>query len=234
MPVASIVHSITEAITGLIGDYGLYAVFSLMLVDAVLPAASELVMVYAGAVAAGAFAGQSVTLFGYTFDSGLPAYVAMALAGTIGYLVGAILGWWIGIRGGRPWLAHHGRWLHLNEEKLDRAEHWFERWEDEAVLLGRVTPVVRSFISVPAGVFEVPLRRYTWLTAIGSAAWCFAFAGIGWAAGASWETFHDRFKVLDYAIAGVVVLGVVYLGWRLLRRRPQEPQPETEAETETP
>jgi membrane protein DedA with SNARE-associated domain len=234
MPVASIVHSITEAITGLIGDYGLYAVFSLMLVDAVLPAASELVMVYAGAVAAGAFAGQSVTLFGYTFDSGLPAYVAMALAGTIGYLVGAILGWWIGIRGGRPWLAHHGRWLHLNEEKLDRAEHWFERWEDEAVLLGRVTPVVRSFISVPAWVFEVPLRRYTWLTAIGSAAWCFAFAGIGWAAGASWETFHDRFKVLDYAIAGVVVLGVVYLGWRLLRRRPQEPQPETEAETETP
>jgi membrane protein DedA with SNARE-associated domain len=240
MPLTDLLHWITDTITEWIGDYGLYAVFSLMLVDAVLPAASEVVMVYAGAVAAGAFADQSVSLLGHTFESGLPAYLAMALAGTIGYLVGSILGWWIGIRGGRPWLAHHGRWLHLNEEKLDRAESWFERWEDEAVLLGRVTPVVRSFISVPAGVFEVPLRRYTWLTAIGSAAWCFAFAGIGWAAGASWETFHDRFKVLDYLIAGGVVLGVVYLAWRLLRRGPEEPeaqpepQPEAEVETEAP
>jgi membrane protein DedA with SNARE-associated domain len=184
--VASIVSGLTDAITTAIGDYGLYAVFCLMLVDAVLPAASELVMVYAGALAAGAFANQDVTLFGRTIEEGLPAYVAIALAGTIGYTVGAIGGWAIG-SGGRPYLERHGRWLHLSKQKLDRAERWFERWEDWAVFLGRLTPVIRSFVSVPAGVFEVPFVRYTLLTLLGSAIWCFAFAGAGYAAGDNWE-----------------------------------------------
>lgn len=219
MLVASILSRITDAITDSIGSYGLYAVFVLMLVDAVLPAASEVVMVYAGAVAAGAFVGQSATLFGQTFDPGFPAYVAMALAGTLGYLVGSIIGWAIGVRGGRPFLERHGRWFHLDEAKLDRAELWFERWGDEAVFLGRVTPVVRSFISVPAGVFGAPLGRYVVLTGLGSAVWCFAFAGAGWAAGASWETFHDRFKVVDYAIAAVVVATVAVVLWRVFGRR---------------
>lgn len=219
MVVASILSGITEAVTTLIGNHGLYAVFALMLVDAVLPAASEVVMVYAGAVAAGAFAGQSVVLFGHTFAPGLHAYVAMALAGAVGYLLGSLAGWAVGMRGGRLFLERHGRWLHLDVAKLDRAERWFERWGDEAVFLGRVTPVVRSFISVPAGVFAAPLRRYTVLTAIGSAAWCFAFAGAGWAAGAHWETFHDRFKVLDYAVAAAIVVGAAALLWRLRPRR---------------
>ena len=82
----------------------------------------------------------------------------MALAGTLGYLVGAIVGWAIGLYGGRPLLERHGRWFHLDAEKLDRAERWFDRWEDWAVLLGRVTPVVRSFISIPAGVFRDAVR----------------------------------------------------------------------------
>ncbi len=190
-----------------------------MLVDAVLPAASEVVMVYAGAVAAGAFAGQSVTLFGHTFADGFPAYVAMALAGTIGYLLGSIGGWWIGDRGGRPYLERHGRWLHLDEGKLDRAEAWFDRWGNWAVFLGRITPVVRSFISVPAGVFRVAFVPYVVLTAVGSALWCFAFAGAGWAAGASWEEFHESFKLVDYAVVVLVVAGIALLGWKLLRRR---------------
>ena len=141
MLVASILSEITDAVTSAIGDYGLYAVFLLMLVDAVLPAASEVVMVYGGAVAAGAFAGQDVVLFGSTIEDGLPAYVAIALAGTIGYTIGSIGGWAIGLYGGRPYLERHGRWLHLDTEKLDRAERWFERWEDWAVFLGRLTPV---------------------------------------------------------------------------------------------
>ena len=90
MLVASILSEITDAITSAIGDYGLYAVFLLMLVDAVLPAASEVVMVYAGAVAAGAFAGQDVVFLGRTIDEGFAAYVAMALAGTIGYTIGSM------------------------------------------------------------------------------------------------------------------------------------------------
>ena len=100
MEVASIVSSVTELLTDTIGDYGLYAIFFLMMVDAVFPAASEPVMVYGGAVAAGAFAGQDVTLFGTEIEPGLPAYVAVATAGTIGYLIGAMGGWWIGAAAG--------------------------------------------------------------------------------------------------------------------------------------
>ena len=97
MPVASITTTLTQAV----GDYGLYAVFLLMMIDAVFPAGSEIVMVYGGAIASGAIAGSDVTLFGYTFASGLPAYLAIVTAGTVGYLVGSIIGWEIGIRGGR-------------------------------------------------------------------------------------------------------------------------------------
>ena len=208
----SVLSGVTDAVTNAIGDYGLYAVFVLMMIDAVFPAASEVVMVYAGAIASGAIAGQTVSLAGHTFGSGLPAYLAMSIAGTLGYLLGALLGWEIGRRGGRPYLERHGRWLHLDQAKLERAEAWFLRWEDWAVLLGRITPVVRSFVSIPAGIFEAPLRRYTVLTLVGSALWCFVFAGIGWAAGASWESFHSAFRFADIAVALLVIVAALWLG----------------------
>src|SRR5919197_1729009 len=106
--------SITGSLTSLIGDHGLYAVFALMAIDAVFPAASELVMVYAGALAAGAFAGQHVDLFGARVSSHLGAYLVMALAGTIGYLLGAVVGWGIGLYGGRRLLPRRGGWFHLS------------------------------------------------------------------------------------------------------------------------
>jgi len=219
MLVASVLSEITDTVTSAIGDYGLYAVFVLMFVDAVFPAASEVVMVYGGAVASGAFAGQDVVLFGNTIEEGLPAYLAIVLAGTIGYTLGSIAGWAIGLYGGRPYLERHGRWLHLDEQKLDRAERWFERWEDWAVFLGRLTPVVRSFVSIPAGVMETPFVRYTLLTLAGSAIWCVAFAGAGYLAGDNWEDLHDAFRYLDYVVVLAVVGAAAWLVVRRLRRR---------------
>jgi membrane protein DedA with SNARE-associated domain len=215
MPVASIVSDVTSAI----GDYGLYAVFVLMFVDAVFPAASEIVMVYAGAVASKAFADQSIVLFGHEFADGFPAYLAVALTGTIGYTLGSIAGWAIGRYGGRPYLERHGRWLHLDRRRLDRAEAWVERWEDWAVFLGRLTPLVRSFVSIPAGVLEAPFIRYVVLTLAGSAIWCFAFAGAGWAAGASWEQIHNASSYADYVVVAAVVAVAAWLVVRLIRRR---------------
>jgi membrane protein DedA with SNARE-associated domain len=219
VPVASILSSITELLTDTVGDYGLYAIFFLMLVDAVFPAASEPVMVYGGAVAAGAFAGQDIVFFGHELEPGFPAFVAVATAGTLGYLVGSLLGWWIGAAAGRPFLERHGRWLHLNAAKLEKAEQWFDRWDEWAVFLGRITPVARSFISIPAGVFRMPFGRYTLLTLLGSALWCFPLAGIGWALGANWEEFHHAFHYVDYAIVALVIAAAAFVGWRLLRRR---------------
>lgn len=206
---ASILSSITDALTTLIGDHGVYAVFLLMLIDAVFPAASELVMVYAGAVAAGAFAGQDVVLFGEKIPYGLDAYLVMAIAGGLGYLVGSLIGWWIGVHGGRPFLERRGRWLHVTPHTLHRAESWFDRYGDWAVALSRITPVVRSFIAIPSGVMQMPLGRYTLLTIPGSFAWAFLFAGIGWAAGSQWEDFHHSFRYAEYVVAAAVLIVVV-------------------------
>jgi len=211
-----VVASLTSSVTTFVGDHGLYAVFVLMAVDAVFPAASELVMLYAGALAAGAFSGQHVVLFGDRIDSHFWAYVAISLAGTIGYTLGSLVGWGIGAYAGRPLLEERGRWFHLDRAKLDRADRWFERWGDWAVFLGRLTPVVRSFISIPAGVVRMPIVRFTALTFLGSAIWCFAIAGAGWALGSSYEHFHHDFAYAEYAVVAAVI---VLLVWLILRRR---------------
>jgi membrane protein DedA with SNARE-associated domain len=208
--------SLTSSITSFIGDYGVYAVFALMAIDAVFPAASELVMVYAGALAAGAFAGKNVVVFGEPVEGDFWAFLTMVAAGTIGYTIGSVGGWAIGMYGGRPYLDRHGRWLHLGPERLAKAERWFDRWGDATALIGRVTPVARSFVSIPAGVFRMPLLRYTVLTFIGSTIWCLAFAGIGWAVGSNWETFHENFHYVDYAVVAAVAGGLI---WLLIRRR---------------
>src|SRR4051812_17446862 len=136
-----------------------------MAIDAVFPAASELVMLYAGAVAAGVFSSANhISFFGAKIGFGAGALIAVGLAGTFGYAVGAVIGWWIGVRGGRPFLERRGRWLHVTSSNLDRAERWFDRWGNLGVLLGRVTPVIRSFVSIPAGVFGMPFVPYTALT----------------------------------------------------------------------
>ena len=216
MVTASILGHVTDAITAAIGDHGVYAVFLLMMIDAVLPAASELVMVYAGALAAGAFADEHVILFGARIESEPWAFATMVAAGTIGYTLGAIGGWAVGVYGGRPYLDRHGRWLHLGPERLEKAERWFDRWGDATALVGRITPLARSFVSIPAGVFRMAFGRYTVLTFIGSTVWCLVFAGIGWAVGSNWETFHENFHYVDYAVLGLLVAGGI---WLLIRRR---------------
>ena len=208
--------SLSGSLTTFIGDHGLYAVFLLMLLDSVLPAASELVMLYAGVVASGALAGQHVALFGHRIDSHFWGYVAMSLAGVAGQTVGSIIGWAIGLYGGRPLVERHGRWLHLGPENLDRAERWFDRWGDWAVFLGRMTPVVRSFVSIPAGLARMPLGRFTLYSVLGTIPWCFGLAGAGWALGSSWETFHHDFRYVE-VLVGVGILAL--LVWYLRRRR---------------
>ena len=208
--------SLSSSLTTFIGDHGLYAVFALMLVDSVLPAASELVMLYAGVLASGALAGQDIVLFGHRIDSHFWGYVAIATAGVAGQTVGSIIGWGIGLYGGRPLVERHGRWLHLGPENLDRAERWFDRWGDWAVFLGRMTPVVRSFVSIPAGVARMPLGRFTLYSVLGTIPWCFGIAGAGWALGSSWETFHHDFRYVE-VLVGVGILAL--LVWYLRRRR---------------
>lgn len=207
--------SVSAGFTSSVANHGVYAVFGLMAIDALFPAFSELVMLYAGAVAAGAFrAAHGITLFGSRIGFGAGAFVVLALAGALGYLVGALVGWAIGRYGGRPLLERHGGWFHLSPAPLDRAEAWFGRWGSLGVFLGRITPVVRSFVSIPAGIFEMPLAPYTLLTLAGSALWAFAFAGAGYGLGTSYRSFDHGFHYAEYAIVAGVLLLLALLVYR--------------------
>jgi membrane protein DedA with SNARE-associated domain len=213
-PILSILGDLTELVTSAIGDYGLYAVFLLMLGDAVLPA-NEAVMLYAGALAAGAFAG-SVVLPGVELGHGVPAYLAVATAGTLGSTLGALAGWAIGRYLGRPFVLRHERWLRVSEDDLARGERWLERWGDLAVLLSRLTPVVRSVAPLAAGVLRMGFGRYLLFTLVGTALYCFAYAAIGYAVGSEWERIHARLGVLDYVVLAALLAGAA---WLLLRTR---------------
>ena len=208
----------TSYVTNLISQHAVLAVFAVMAVDAVLPVGGELTMLFAGAVAGGAIAGASVEVLGIHAPTGLLAFVVIVLVGTLGYLVGSLLGWALGRRGGRQLIARRGRWLHLGPERFARAERWFERFGLAAVFLGRLTPLVRSFISVPAGALGSPLPSYTALTSAGSLIWCVAFASVGWATGDQWEKLHHGLRYADYAILALALAAGAYVVVRYLTR----------------
>lgn len=214
-----ILGTLTSQITSVIADTGAYAVFVLMALDSLLPVGGELVMLYAGALGAGAIASKHATLFGAQLASGSESYLVLVAVGALGYLAGSLIGWTIGARGGRALIARHGRWLHLSPEAFERAERWFARFGSRAVFFGRLTPVVRSFISVPAGVLGSPLGPYAALTLAASLIWCLGFAGAGWALGDTWHSLHRDFRYADYAaVAGVGFLVALAL-WRWRRKR---------------
>jgi MYXO-CTERM domain-containing protein len=196
---------LTAHVTNWIADHGLLAVFALMAIDAVLPAGGELVMLFAGALAAGAVAGHHG-----------PSLAAVVAAGTFGYLAGSLGGWAIGKVGGQAFVERYGRWLHIGPDRFARAERWFERYGAAFVLFGRLTPLIRSFVSIPAGVLEYPLGRYTLLTLGASLIWCAAFASAGHALGSNWDDVHHAFRYADYAaVAALVALAAALL----VRRR---------------
>jgi membrane protein DedA with SNARE-associated domain len=213
---ALIVASITQTLTDSVTRHGAYAIFAIMAIDAILPAGGELTMLFAGAVAGGALAQQHPVLLGHTLPTGVESYVVLALAGTLGYLTGAVAGWALGRWGGRALVERHGRWLHLDAGRLDRAERWFDRYGRAAVFLGRLTPVVRSFISIPAGALESPFGSYVVLTLAGSAIWCFGFAALGWALGSSYDTVHHAFTAIEVLLVAAALAGA---GALLVARR---------------
>lgn len=218
--------SLSGSITHAIGNHGIYAIFGLLVLAAVIPVASELVMLYGGALAGGAFAGTSLHVFGGKVHSHAWAYVAVAVAGMAGNVVGAAVGWWIGDRGGRAVVHRYGRYIHVSEAKLVRAERWFDRYDDWAVPIGLATPLARSFVAIPAGIVRVRFRKFLALALLGSAVFCFGLAAAGWALGTAYTHAHDALGYVDYAIGAAIVAIVAYLLYRwatLSRRRVSDP-----------
>ena len=199
-------HLITETIL----EYGLLAIFVLMLLEsACIPVPSEITMLFGGALANASFV-ASLGQEGRQLN-----FVAVGLAGTLGNLVGSWIAWGVGWRGGRPLIERWGRYVFLRQHEIDRAEVWFDRHGEAAVFGSRLLPVVRTFISLPAGIAEMPLLRFSVYTFIGCLPWTFALAAVGYALGSQWTRVEHVLKPVSYAIAAVVVVWAVV--WFLRR-----------------
>ena len=159
-------------------------------------------------------------LAGFEVSRGELAFVLCVLAATAGSLVGALILYWIGLKGGRALVLRHGRVLRVGERDLDRAERWFEHWGDWVVLGARVVPIARSVVSIPAGFARMPLVRFTLLTALGSLVWNLILVSAGYQLGANWEEVSDwAARYSDVMKVAAVLALLAGIHWVFRRRR---------------
>ena len=189
----------------LISQYGYLAVFVLMLAEsACIPVPSEVTMMFGGALAAGAVAGAH------------PALAGVFAAGVLGNVAGSYLSWAVGKYAGQAAIRRWGRRVGIREHEIDKATAWFERHGPVAVLVGRMIPVIRTFISLPAGFAEMPAGIFGLYTTLGVIPWTAALAILGYTFGANWDHVAKDFNGPTYAIAGILVIGLVVV---IVRRR---------------
>jgi membrane protein DedA with SNARE-associated domain len=154
--------------------------------------------------------------------TGLPWNIPLAVAlATVGSLVGAVVGYYIGAWGGRPLLDRYGRYVGIGADDLDRADRWFERWGSWAVFLGRMVPLVRTFISYPAGISRMSMPRFLMFSTLGSLPWNLALIVAGFVVGENYPQIEAAIKPFEYLIYAVVLALVAFLiaRWWLRRRR---------------
>lgn len=207
MPYASVtdfvLNPIVNVATEFISTAGYPAVFLLMTLEsACIPIPSEAIMLFAG----------------FAVSKGELTLVGIVVAGVLGNLVGSLIGYGIGYFGRVDLLERH-RLFHVSAARLQQTEGWFERYGDATVFFSRMLPLVRTFVSVPAGVARMPLTRFAALTTLGSIPWVLGLALLGQGVGENWESWRHNLGYLDYVIAAAIVLGI---GWWLLRRRRDE------------
>jgi membrane protein DedA with SNARE-associated domain len=207
MPVA-IEHAIIEFVTNLFQTIGWGGVVGIMALESAnIPIPSEVTMPLAGWLLVQARGGTAVH-----------AILLGAWWGGLGCTGGSVLSYALGYWGGRPLLARYGRYLMINTQDLDRADRWFARWGDWTAFLSRLLPIVRTFISFPAGVTRTRFIPFTIYTFLGSVIWCGALAYGGYEFGARWEELRAIMRPFDIPILIVIVFGLVYYLYHHIRR----------------
>ena len=208
----------TDTVQRLVADNGYLAVFLLMLLGSIcIPIPSEVVMAFAGALCAPAFAASVLG----TPDAAL-SVTWVVLWGIAGSMVGSWLAYALGAWGGRPAIDRWGRYLLLRPHEVDRAHAWFERRGEAVVFLGRLVPLIRAFVSLPAGVARMDLGRFTLFTLFGVIPWCLGLALAGKALGAQWHSLEKYFAPVA-VIAGIAAVAVI--AWWLWQRRSSAAHP---------
>jgi len=206
---ASLTDPIVQFAVDTVDALGLPGVFVLMLLEsACIPVPSEATMLFAG----------------FNVANGEYSLFAATAAGVLGNLVGSWIAYWVGRAGRVDVLEKHGRKLHIKKSHLEWADRWFERHGDATVFFSRMLPIIRTFISLPAGVARMPFWRFSLFTFVGCVPWVFMLTFIGKQAGDHWEDWKDSLHYVDYAVAAMIVIGIVYLA---IRRRGGQPASES-------
>ena len=210
---ASITDPIVEVAVDVVDAMGLAGVFVLMVLEsACIPVPSEATMLFAG----------------FNVARGEYSLFAAVAVGSVANLVGSWIAYAIGWYGRVDVLEKHGRKLHIKKSQLEWADRWFERHGDATVFFTRMLPIIRTFISLPAGVARMPFWRFSALTLAGCVPWVLMLTFIGKEAGSNWKDWKDSLHYVDYAVAAVIVAGIAYL---IVRRRRSGPPGDPATET---
>ncbi|WP_097460448.1 DedA family protein [Mangrovitalea sediminis] len=169
--------------------------------SACIPLPSEIIMPFSGYLV---FQGK-LTLWG------------VAVAGAVGCVIGSWIAYAIGAWGGRPLIERYGKYVLISHHDLDLADRWFQRHGDITIFIGRLLPVIRTFIAFPAGVARMAVWRFTLYTFIGSLIWCWGLAWIGLKLGENWDTLGTYFHRFDAVIGAVIIAAVVWYVWRHIK-----------------
>lgn len=184
-----------------IARLGYGGIFVLSLLEsAAIPIPSEIVVPFAGFLTA----------------KGLFDFWAVVLFATAANLVGSMLLFFIGRSGGRRLLEHYGKYVFISKSDLELGDRWFQKYGGKVVFFGRLLPVVRTFVSLPAGIARMSFGIFTFFTFLGALPWNFALAYAGLKAGENWDLLHKYFRQLDYVIVGIVIVLVV---WYIMKRK---------------
>lgn len=212
LQIASITDPVVEVAVDVVAELGLAGVFVLMVLEsACIPVPSEATMLFAG----------------FNVAEGEYGLVAAVAVGSVANLVGSWIAYAIGRAGRVDVLEKHGPKLHIKRSHLEWADRWFERHGDATVFFTRMMPIVRTFISLPAGVARMPFWRFSVLTLAGCVPWVLGLTLVGREAGERWESWKDSLHYVDFVVVAAIVVGIAYL---LLRRRRSGGPPASRAE----
>lgn len=194
--------SLTKDIISTLGYPGIF--LAMAIESACIPLPSEVIMPFAGFLV-------------YQDGRGLAALVLVAVVGALGNLAGSLLAYWVGARGGRPLVERYGRYVLLSHHDLDVADRWFARYGRSTVFFTRLMPVIRTFISFPAGISRMRLPTFSGYTFLGALPWSFFLAYVGFKLGQNWNTLGGYFHKADAAIAVAIAAGLVWYVMRHIR-----------------
>ena len=192
----SLVEFFSETVIHLIESLGYWGIFLGMTIEsACIPLPSEVIM----------------PLAGFVVYEGKMSLIGITVVGVLGNLVGSLIAYFVGFKGGRPFLEKYGKYVLISHNKLEMAHNWFEKYGHEAVLISRMLPIIRTFISFPAGIAEMDLKKFTIYTLLGSIPWVLALGYIGVILGPNWNMIEKYFRYMDIVIGIGLAIFIAYL-----------------------